>query len=68
MYLTKKQSTIYIYICIYKVKSESTKSKVIPLQTWTGSEGSIKLRLPEFPYNRYMNVVKPTLRTGHLYP
>jgi hypothetical protein len=30
---------IYIYICIYKA---------IPLQAWTGPEGSKRLRLPDF--------------------
>ena len=41
---------IYIYIYIYKA---------IPLQAWTGPEGSTRLRLPDF---------KTALRTGRLYP
>jgi hypothetical protein len=32
---------IYIYIYIYK-------DKAIPLQAWTGREGSRRLRLPDF--------------------
>jgi len=44
-------------------------SKVIPLQAWTGPEGSWKLRLPEFLDNRNMKVVRlSTLRTDPLYP
>jgi hypothetical protein len=45
------------------------KSKAIPVQAWTGLEGSRRLRLPEFIDNRHMKVVKlSALRTGRLYP
>ena len=36
---------IYIYICKGKGKG---KGKAIPLQAWTGPEGSRRLRLPDF--------------------
>ena len=32
-----------IYICIYKVKV-----KAVPLQAWSGPDGSRKLRFPDF--------------------
>jgi hypothetical protein len=34
------------------------KGKAIPLQAWTGPEGSRKLRLPQFLGNRYMKAAK----------
>jgi hypothetical protein len=41
--------------------------KAIPLQAWTGPEGSRSLRLPTFQDNRHMKVVSlSVLRTGHL--
>jgi len=41
----------------------------IPLQAWTGPDGSRKLRLPRFQDNRHMKMVRfSTLRTGRLYP
>ena len=45
------------------------KGKAIPLQAWTGPEGSRTLRLPDFKDNRHMKVVRlSALRTGLLYP
>ena len=44
------------------------KGKAIPLQTWTGLEGSRKMRLPDF-YSRHIKVVSlSALWTGLLYP
>jgi hypothetical protein len=44
------------------------KGKAIPLQAWTGPEGSRRLRLPDFD-NQHMKMVRlSALRTGHLYP
>jgi hypothetical protein len=49
--------------------SRQVKGKAIPLQARTGPEGSRRLRLPAFPDNRYMKVVRlSALCTGHLYP
>ena len=53
---------IYIYIYIYK-------GKAIPLQAWTGPEGSRRLRLLDFTDNLHMKVVRlSALCTGCLYP
>jgi hypothetical protein len=44
------------------------KGKAFPLQAWTGTWGSRRLRL-EFLDNRHMKVVRLlALRTGRLYP
>jgi hypothetical protein len=42
------------------------KGKAIPLQAWTGPEGSRRLKLPHF---KHMKVARlSVLRTGRLYP
>jgi hypothetical protein len=56
--------------CLYMVgymKYRKDKGKAIPLQAWTGPEGSRRLRLTE--HNRHMKVVRlSALLTGRLYP
>jgi hypothetical protein len=50
---------------IIKVK---VKRKSVPLQAWTGPEGSRRLRFP-FQDNWHMKVVRlSALRTSHFYP
>ena len=45
------------------------KCQAIPLQAWTGPEGSKEAEAPRFQDNRHMQVVKlSALRTGRLYP
>jgi hypothetical protein len=41
--------------------------KAVPLQAWSGPEGSRKLRFPDF-MQRHRMVVRSALRTGCLYP
>ena len=44
------------------------KGKAIPLQAWTGPEGSRSFEAPRFHDNQHMKVVKlSALRTGRLY-
>jgi hypothetical protein len=53
----------------YEVFMKLKKGKSIPVQAWTGPEGSRRLRLPEFIDNRHIKVVRlSALRTGRLYP
>ena len=45
------------------------KVKAVPLQAWTGPEGSRTLRFPDFKDNRHMKVARlSALRTGRFYP
>jgi len=45
------------------------KGKAIPLQIWTGPEGSRRFEAPRFQDNRHMKVVGlSALRTSRLYP
>ena len=51
-----------------KVVSSSEKCKTVPLQAWTGPEGSRKLRLPDFVTTAQDGGRLSTSRTGGLYP
>jgi hypothetical protein len=43
--------------------------KAIPLQAWTGPDGSRRLRLPDFKDSQHMKVVRlSAICIGHLYP
>jgi hypothetical protein len=57
------------HLKVYMSLKSKGKGKSIPLQSWTGPEGSRRLRLPEFLDNQHMKVVRlSTVRTGRLYP
>jgi hypothetical protein len=44
------------------------KGKAVPLQAWTGPEGSRKLRFPDFVTTAQDGGRLSVLRTGRLYP
>jgi len=44
------------------------KGKAVPLQAWTGPEGSRKLRFPNFVTTEQDGGRLSALRTGRLYP
>ena len=44
------------------------KGTAVPLQAWTGPEGSRKLRIPDFVTMAQDGGRLSALRTGHLYP
>ena len=54
---------IFLHLYIYLI----TIYKAVPLQAWTGPEGSRKLRLPHFVTTQEGSRLS-ALRTGRLYP
>ena len=50
------------------MKVTEEEGKAVPLQVWTGSEGSRKLRLPDFMTTAQDSRRLSALRTGRLYP
>jgi len=47
---------------------KQSKGKAVPLQAWTGPEGSRKLRLPDFVTKAQDSGRLSALSTGRLYP
>jgi len=50
------------------VNNIGTKGKAVPLQAWTGPEGSRKLRFPDFVTTAEDGSRLSALRTGRFYP
>ena len=59
----KLRKCVIYYIRIYR-----RKGKAVPLQAWTGPEGSRKLRFPDFVTTAQDGGRLSALRTGRLYP
>jgi len=55
------------YHCIFSLFVKC-KGKAVPLQVWTGPEGSRKLRFPDFVTTAQDGGRMSALLTGHLYP
>jgi hypothetical protein len=53
-----RSSLVIVIFCILTAKKKELNSKAIPLQAWTGPEGSRRLRLPDF--KTIGKVVNPT--------
>jgi len=53
---------------LYIALSTTEKGKAVPLQAWTGPEGSRKLRFPDFVTTAQDGGRLSDLLTGHLYP
>jgi hypothetical protein len=43
--ITRPEESYRVYVCV--IQCEESKGKAIPLQVWTGPEGSGKLKLPD---------------------
>ena len=54
--------------CICLNVNSSGKGNAVPLQVWTGSEGSRKLRFPDFMTTAQDGGRLSALSTGRLYP
>ena len=53
--------------CEYLLRGSYCKGKAVPLQAWTGPEGSRKLRFPNFVTTAQDGGRLSVLRTGRLY-
>jgi len=51
----------------FKTYKGKSKGKAVPLQAWTGSEDSRKLRIPDFETAAQDGGKMSALRTGRLY-
>jgi hypothetical protein len=51
MYKKAPVNKYSIQLLFLKISKNNGKSKAIPLQAWTGPEGSRKVRLPDFKTN-----------------
>ena len=58
----------FIYIFWFLFLMTLVKGEVVPLQAWTGPEGSRKLRFPDFVTTAQDGGRLSALRTGRLYP
>jgi len=58
---------IVIIITTTTILFVTCKGKAVPLQTWTGPEGSRKLRFPDFVTAAQDGGRLSVLRTGRLY-
>jgi len=68
-YICQEFSTIFRGHILYISSKGKGKGRAIPLQAWTGPEGSRRLSLQRFQDSRHMKVVRlSALHTGRLYP
>ena len=63
-----ESSTVIVTLMVMLQVDLKVKCKAIPLQAWTGPEGSRKLRLPDFVTTAQDGGRFSALRTGRLYP
>jgi len=65
---TLENFLIFVSVLKSTVRSVLDNHKAVPLQAWTGPEGSKKLRFPDFVTTAQGGGRLSALRTGRLYP
>ena len=63
-----RHDVIFIKVRVKRRNYIKGKGKAVPLQAWTGPEGSRKLRFPDFVTTAQDGGRLSALRTGRLYP
>ena len=63
-----KLSFVLQHVTATSCSHHQTKGKAVPLQAWSGPEGSRKLRLPDYMTTAQDVGRLSALRTGRLYP
>ena len=66
--IAELRSWIVFNRCVLFIYDVKRKGKAVPLQAWTGPEGSRKLRFPDFVTTAHDGGRLSALRTGRLYP
>jgi len=67
IYIYIHQILIYLYTLLARGTFKK-KGKSVPLQAWSGPEGSRKLRFPDFMTTAQDGGRLSALHTGHFYP
>jgi len=67
-YIIISLSSTYREKCVHHLGVHKGKGKAVPIQAWTGPEGSRKLRFPDFVTTAQDVGRLSALHTGLLYP
>ena len=68
IFVSKLATVLSLKYIQVRSKDVEVKGRAVPLQAWTGPEGSRKLRFPDFMSTPQDGGTLLALRTGRLYP